>query len=230
MVKPVITALANSISLAYFKEYRKSYAITGLGYSEVKAPPIKSFFIGYFQTFRWASEPDTNKQLRNLSLRNRSTEVEEFQRLSLVEKPLVIHIRLGDYKSESDFGLLHPDYYLENIADFWKSGKYKKIWIFSDEIESARKYFLDFDQNLFRYIPEVDNSASTTLEVMRYGHGFIIGNSSFSWWGAYLAYAPDAEVNAPTPWFRNIESPVDLIPPEWMLKAAKWRTLEDTLE
>jgi hypothetical protein len=64
-------------------------------------------------------------------------------------------------------------------------------------------------------IPEIDRSPAATLEVMRFGAGYVIANSSFSWWAAFLSKKPDVEVIAPQPWFQGMDEPRDLIPPNW---------------
>ncbi|KKP60257.1 MAG: Alpha-1,2-fucosyltransferase, partial [Candidatus Nomurabacteria bacterium GW2011_GWE1_35_16] len=48
-------------------------------------------------------------------------------------------------------------------------------------------------------------------------HNFIIPNSSFSWWGAWLADYKDKVVIVPKQWFadESINSD-DLIPKEWI--------------
>jgi len=61
----------------------------------------------------------------------------------------------------------------------------------------------------------IDNSSASTLEAMRFGRGYVIANSTFSWWGAYLSHTDHAEVIAPDPWFQGMDSPDSLIPRNW---------------
>jgi len=50
---------------------------------------------------------------------------------------------------------------------------------------------------------------------MRFGKGYIIANSTFSWWGARLSYEEEPDVIVPKPWFAQAEVPIDLIPSNW---------------
>jgi hypothetical protein len=49
----------------------------------------------------------------------------------------------------------------------------------------------------------------------------VIGNSTFSWWGAYLA-GSNANVVAPAKWFKHKQDPKDLIPPKWKTIQSSW--------
>ena len=60
------------------------------------------------------------------------------------------------------------------------------------------------------------------LNLMRYGSGYIIANSTFSWWAAYMSRCDDPIVVAPNPWFRGMPSPSHLIPDNWTTVEA-WR-------
>jgi hypothetical protein len=221
-VKRLIIALAKFISLVYFKEKRKTIILDELGFVDFELPSNRLFLVGYFQSFRWAYNPLTFNKLKQIELKHESTIVEKYKQLALKERPLVVHIRLGDYKIERDFGVLHPQYYIDNIEKLWQKGGFGKIWVFSDEIELAEKYFHLSDKTNFRFVPEIDGSASFTLEVMRSGFGYIIGNSTFSWWAAFLSYAESPLVIAPDPWFKNIDSPRDLLPPTWIKAKSIW--------
>jgi len=45
---------------------------------------------------------------------------------------------------------------------------------------------------------------------------FIIANSSFSWWGAWLSPNPTKIVIAPRQWFRSSENDArDIVPERW---------------
>ena len=199
-------------------QIRKKYRILpaeGLGYNEISLSGTNNFVIGYFQSYKWASEPRVLEILKNLKLTSNLQEIEDYKALALVEKPLVVHIRLGDYKNQSTFGIPGPDYYENAIKELWKSGAYKKIWIFSDEPDLAgSKLPIQYTEH-YRWVNEVGGSPSATLEVMRLGTGYVIANSSFSWWGAFLSTSDSPKVICPFPWFIGEISPKELIPPNW---------------
>ena len=190
-----------------------SSAGRGVGYFPLRRRGIKQLIYGYFQSYIW---PETsNELLRGMKPVDYSTELISYHKLSEIESPLIVHIRLGDYKLENSFGIPSKRYYSEAISEMWQTGEYKKIWVFSDEPNSAETLLPEEYHSELRWIPEVDSSAAQTLEAMRFGKGYVIGNSTFSWWGAFLAYNSNVQVIAPQPWFRFGESPQALIPPGW---------------
>jgi hypothetical protein len=113
---------------------------------------------------------------------------------------------------------LSDKYYAEAITNLWASSKYNKIWLFSDEPEKAMNKIPKDLRKQVRVMPEIQNSASQTLEVMRFGHGYVIGNSTYSWWAAFLSYSVTPDIVAPDPWFIGMDSPHMLIPDNWTLR------------
>ena len=216
----VTSCLASLLNVRTFGRYVSVGLNRGVGYfPEVNRKRSGSLhLVGYFQTYRWFAELDQNRMLSQMKARKQSDALKSLVALAKLEDPLVVHMRFGDYRLENSFGLLTPTYYRESVRELWLSGNYKSIWVFSDEIEAAKNYLRDIDVNEIRYISNVANSATQTLEAMRLGKGYVIGNSSFSWWAARLSHNLDAKVIAPTPWFVGQNEPVDLIPPNWMRK------------
>jgi hypothetical protein len=217
------TFLAGKIILSlHFRQRINLLIAKGVGYSNLTRSNKGQLLIGYFQTYHWATTPDVLEKLQKLDLIIDSTKFQMYCDLASVEKPLVVHVRLGDYKNEDDFGIPTQKYYATAIQKQLESKKYGSIWLFSDELEEAQQ-LLPKDLNMeIRLIPEVENSAAATLQVMRLGHGYVIANSTYSWWGAFLSFAKDSSVIAPTPWFRNSPEPAQLIPPHWTRCDAGW--------
>ena len=190
-----------------------------VGYSELRVKSRRNYLIGYFQSHRYADS--VRELISKFSISEPGTDLEGLRKLAALERPLVVHYRFGDYLLEDNFGLPSFEYYLESITGLWQTNKFQKIWVFSDDLENAKTKFPHELLNHVRWIDQVDSSAASTLEAMREGFGFVIANSSFSWWGAYLAHFRDAPVIAPKPWFQGMDSPIDLIPTNWKTRSAK---------
>jgi hypothetical protein len=186
-----------------------------IGYSDLRIKSTRTLLFGYFQTFSWVSEPLVKQSMMSLHTRNGSEIVDKFKRLAEIEKPLVVHVRLGDYLAEKNFGVPSKNYYEQGIDYILSIGKCSKVWLFSDNIEMAQNYVVGNQNGHVRTFSPSDFSTSVTFDIMRLGFGYVIANSSFSWWAAYLCENSNVEVVAPDPWFVNIPEPKKLMPTNW---------------
>ena len=187
----------------------------GVGFSQINISKNNSLLVGYFQSFKWATSPEVFEKLKALNLLTYSEVLDKLYIESKEVLPLVVHVRLGDYLKEDSFGVLSKNYYLQAIEKMMATHEYKEIWVFSDDLENAKLVLPRKFEKLTKWMQEIENSPAKTLQAMRFGHGYVIGNSTFSWWGAFLSYNESAKVIAPDPWFKGMESPKDLIPPKW---------------
>jgi hypothetical protein len=208
----IITSILIS---AHFRKLVIVRVALGLGHdTNFKVGRGNNFLIGYFQSAIWAQSIYSN-HLLSLKLVEDTEQVRRYRELSKFEQPLVVHVRLGDYLSEGSLGIPSENYYHDAIYKQIASGIYKKIWLFSDEPKNA----LDMlPKNLPLDIRVIEHSGVTsaeTLEIMRLGYGYVIANSTFSWWGAYLSYFKNPKVIFPIPWFRFLQDPAGLTPTEW---------------
>lgn len=102
--------------------------------------------------------------------------------------PIFLHLRLTDFKKFPEIYSIPTVRYYSKGIDYLRSllGS-KEIWLFSDDQESAIEYFGKIsDEFLFPEIPK-DARPSDVLELMSHGSGIVMGNSTFSWWAAYLS-------------------------------------------
>lgn len=206
--------IASAIVSVYLRESRQIISPVGIGYSEIRKSKNSKLYIGYFQSYVWANA--VRKEMMSLRILKPSRNLLDFKELAAKEKPLIVHVRLGDYVGIDSFGIPSKVYYEEALSLQSKNTRFNKIWLFSNEPEDALEFIPKIYQDIVRVVPEIGNSSSETLELMRHGVGYVIGNSTYSWWGAFLSYTDSPLVVAPSPWFKGEPSPHELIPPNWL--------------
>jgi hypothetical protein len=171
--------------------------------------------IGYFQKYFWANTFEVKNQLMQLKPRFLSNVSKDLLREAQSKRILIVHVRRGDYRNES-FGLLDNHYYSTSITSAFQKANYSEIWIFSDEHNNLIDVVPENYKNLARVIDDSGLTSVEVLECMRHGSGYVIANSTFSWWGAFLSYSTNPHVFAPDPWFKNRQSHQDLCLPNWI--------------
>jgi hypothetical protein len=172
--------------------------------------------IGFFHSNRWVSSLAINLLLDNLKPKVLDDYVVELQKLAVKAKPVVLHIRLGDYEKEKNFGILPTRYYEEALEKLAEIGFEEEIWVFTNDLKKANEIFPAKFEHRARWIPDFSDSSVQVLEAMRLGSAYVIGNSTFSWWAAKLARDKGAQVVAPSPWFRSAATHLELLPANWL--------------
>ena len=131
---------------------------------------------------------------------------------------VAIHIRRGDYLNDPKVrhihGILGSDYYKKSISYIKKKVKNPLFFIFSDDIELVKKTFSFFNNKKYIFIDT--KSPINDLYLMSNCKHFIIANSTFSWWGAWLSKNKRKIVCAPKRWLRVRISTPDIIPESWI--------------
>ena len=209
----ILNALSNLIMSFYFKNRVRIHASTDIGFSKDPVDKNKSIFaIGYYQSYKYVEKSEIKELVTNNF--KGFISYDQFDLIANQVQPLVVHVRLGDYKKEGSFGILSDNYYSEAIEIAFQKYQYGEIWLFSDEITNAKDVIPQNFQHLVREFGDLSLSSSETLAIMSLGFGFIIANSTFSWWAAQLSKNPQIVI-APYPWFKVEKDPKDLIPESW---------------
>ena len=198
----------------HFSKIVRVWSARQIGYEPIIFRNYSNYLIGYFQTYKYASESQVNSILKSLTATNESIDL--YEDLCKIEKPLIVHIRLGDYLNEPNFGIVSKEYYSNSISIMMKQYNFMSIHVFSDDIEMAKNFIPRNYHPICRWMDGDGESPATTLEKMRCGSAYIIGNSTFSWWGSFLSHSKNPPTIAPEPWFTGMNEPNELIPPEWI--------------
>lgn len=135
------------------------------------------------------------------------------------ENLVVVHVRRGDYIKRFNKELLEPlpiSYYASAARRMPKPAVFA---IFSDDPKWCKTRMTRWlsrgeDRDRLVFVEEKDNVKA--LIMMMQAKYFIIANSTFSWWGAFLANA--RVVAAPHRWFgKRVIRPERIQPPDWIL-------------
>lgn len=218
--KILITWIINLFSkITLFLSMGKLFTLhTGKG-SGFSGYPKKSkkptLFIGYFQSSNYFNLPFVKTEMMKIYPKHDENLISIFKQKSISEIPLVVHIRLGDYKLEDNFGILTKDYYKKALQLIETKTSFGKIWIFSDEPILSLDFIPSSYHGICEVIDLIKFSPGLSLEIMRLGVAYIIANSSFSWWGANLSYTKEPVIAYPDPWFKSLGTPRDLPQKHW---------------
>jgi hypothetical protein len=212
-------AVVRFIAVKVFKIYQSQV----IGYDPILKELKPGITIrGYFQTWRFVSELIANESF-TLEVTDPSPWLEMMKQRSAAENPIMVHVRRGDYANLiDDFGLLSCEYYQNALDALSDPTKTEQVWIFSDDINLAKKLLSSVtDKELIWIDPPMESSAAESMMLMATARKLVIANSTFSWWAAMLGNR-NKMVIAPAKWFKGRSDPEDLIPTGWITVESHW--------
>ena len=184
--------------------------IDGL-YGSFQSP---KYFNDYFQEIiARINLPITSEKA--IALKNKITNIKD---------SIAIHFRdygdpaSGGVEAKKVIGELEVEYYIKAMDHINKKIKSPKYFVFSNNIQTAKKKLSDFDNlEFFDYKSE---NKWEDMELMTNCDHNIICNSSYSWWSAFMNKNPNKIVIAPKSWgnlLKEKENNNDLFPEDWKL-------------
>ena len=220
--------LARVAHWAHFYRYSRENSVRGNWYrpssfrfsTEFFNQPDGTYLDGMFQSEKYFLPVAS---LLRLHFSQRYPQGEEVRRLreAIASGPSVaVHFRRGDYASNETFskeiGVLGYQYYARSVAMMAERHPGATFYVFSDDIDwVAREFRPNVPCVFVRGIPNDDPSSSQGL--MSLCDHFILANSTFGWWVAWLNPSPQKTVIAPDPWFAaNHLEGGDVVPESWL--------------
>ena len=154
------------------------------------------YFCGYWQNYRYFQ--NYRDELAEQFVPNIiNDELEAAISYLELEQPIIVHIRRGDYKSYRGGACLSLQYYYSAISHLRDiSGNDRKILIFTDDIDFCKENFCSYS-NVEYFSERFQLSDVNEFYAMTKSKYYIIANSTFSWWAAYLSNSNDKVVIAP---------------------------------
>ena len=121
------------------------------------------------------------------------TQIREKYRLLFTKKTLLISIRRGDFVDHPDYFQIPIKYYMNSIVTFFPDWESRNLLFLSDDLAYCKFHF-SFLNNAF--FAEGLN-AMEQLCIGAQCNDFIISNSTFSWWIAWLGETENSKVIRP---------------------------------
>ena len=177
---------------------------------------------GYFQSEKYFKNAEKLVRLDFRFKEHIIEEVEKHYLEYLKDKPVSILVR--DFNPEYDYPNCEnnhvniPSEFYEKSIDIL--GRNRTYIICSNNIELTKKQKVFQGDNFIfnEVVPDDIYKGHFDLCLMSMCQDFIISNSTFAWWGAWLGKGEGKRVLIPTPWYGTGLSHIstdDLYPDEW---------------
>ena len=159
--------------------------------------------------------PYKSEVLRNFMFRPDLTERIERENAYILslDRVVAISVRRGDYVNNSHYALLPKEYYLGALEQYFPN---HRAVIFTDDFDWCKETFGQLDRTVYadQYGP------IEQLCFMSLFKKYIVANSTFSWWGAYLSYEQEVVIR-PNYHFGQkwdgIKTWAEYYPDEWLV-------------
>ena len=157
------------------------------------------------------------KDFSFLELKN--PEDSDLQNQILASESVAVHIRRGDYVNNPTTNQFHGtcsiEYYKKATELIVSKVQNANFFLFTDDPHFVKANF-GFLSNA-NIVSNSNRSDIDELNLMHLCKHFIIANSSFSWWGAWLSKNSEKIVITPQKWFNNVEAEKNckIIPENW---------------
>jgi len=180
--------------------------------------PRNSRLNGYFQSWRYL-EPIASELKEQVSKPVNPSRWMLETRKQLAELGLwvAVHVRRGTYLEVPIMGIVGNDYYSRAISLLDSIVGDLPLVLFSDSPEMLTDLQSRYRDRVTLIDTPDDVRAIDVLQVMSDASHLVIGNSTFSWWAAYLRDRADRLVVAPRPWLDDSNfNERDLLLADWI--------------
>lgn len=192
--------------------------------SEVLELPDETYLEGFFQSERYFR--DAELEVRDMfrlvpATLGLSAETVLLGNQISEEGGICLHVRRGDYVSNpitsQHHGVCAVNYYRNGLERLKSVVGDRQTYIFSDDLPWCASAFPEKSGFTIVGPEHAGYRAGGHLWLMTRCHHFVIANSSFSWWAAWLSQScVGKRVVRPAQWFRapTVEH-IDICPPSW---------------
>jgi hypothetical protein len=172
---------------------------------------------GYWQSPKYFEKIE-NKIKDTFSFSKILPQSRELAEMISSEKSVCVNVRRADYISIQStaeiLGFVGEEYYLESMKAFRNWVPNCKFYVFSDDLEWCYNFFQNQKDVFIVDHSHAGVSFINYMQLMSKSHNFIIPNSTFAWWSAWLSKSSRKKVVCPKKWFNKEKD--DIVPTGWI--------------
>ena len=182
-------------------------------YTDYQLQEANYDFEGWFQSEKFFNPTLAKKHFLFESV-FLNTVSEKFQK-AFAKKTILLSIRRGDFVDHKDYFQLPIEYYMNALINNFPDWKQRNLIILSDDIDYCKFHF-SFLENAFfaQQLSGIEQLALGSL-----CDDFIISNSTFSWWCAWLGEKKHSRIFRPLHCFtqekNKVDNDKDFFPDRW---------------
>jgi Glycosyl transferase family 11 len=177
-----------------------------------------TLLVGYWQSEKYFAD-DADAIRRDFTLQEPLSPYKQALADQVDDRTVAVQIRRTDYITHATtakmIGALPLSYYERAAAEIAEIVTSPRFLVISDDPRWCEENLdLGHPTTIVERTPAGDHEDMILLSMCRH---FVIANSSFGWWGAWLSESPEKRVIAPRRWFADASIDArDLVPEGWI--------------
>ncbi len=186
----------------FFDVLLKKGYIFNLNQYFYQIPQLKNkpkFLFGYFQSEKYFEnvKEDLFSQLKPKKLSENAKKYLDL--INNSSNSVAVSIRCGEDYLNTDMDVCDKEYFLKGTELIREKKGKTDLFVFSDDIDKVKQTFGFPEDTVY-----VENTSPCEgLFLISNCKNFVIANSSFSWWGAYLSQNEDKIIISPDIWCKS---------------------------
>ena len=213
-IRKFITMVLDKLSLFAFYEKNRLYD------QRIFISKYKNLYLdGLWQSEKYFKDNrDEILKIYNFDkIKNNKENIDFLNKINF-DKSICLNVRRTDFINNPEHNIVTMEYYKKAIQKIQNIiGNDIELYIFSDDLDWCKNNFSFIDKKYFIEHNLAGYKFYNYLYLMSNFKNFIIPNSSFAWWAAWLSKKNDKVIIVPEKWSGLVNQEfIDIIPQNWI--------------
>lgn len=178
-----------------------------------------TYLTGYWQTEKYFI--NIAKEIRSEFSFRKKINIKSLNLLDKINRDnsVCLNVRRTDYVYTPRLGTLNNSYYAKAEQVLLEKESGLKVYVFSDDLKWCKEHIRLQSETFFVGHEYAGAKFRDYFELMMNCKHFIIPNSSFAWWAAWLSKSPNKNIITPKVWFNSTSTVYQadtVVPDTWI--------------